>query len=225
MNQVQMENLKDIISTASGDIGITLTSRETDLLVEYYKELLLWNEKMSLVSVKSPLDIPKHFIDSLTVTKFIKDGDLKLLDIGTGAGLPGIPLKIKMESLRVTLLDSSRKKISFLKSVIRKLGLRDISVVNDRAESLIHEKGYKGFFDIVISRAAFKIPHFLILGEPFLSDGGILIAMKGKNADDELERAADTIRRTGLELTCSHEIKLPVTGESRKILCFHRSLS
>ncbi len=90
---------------------------------------------------------------------------------------------------------------------------------------MIHEKGYKGFFHIVISRAAFKIPHFLILGEPFLSDGGILIAMKGKNADDELERAADTIRRTGLELTCSHEIKLPVTGESRKILCFHRSLS
>ncbi|MBW2594631.1 MAG: 16S rRNA (guanine(527)-N(7))-methyltransferase RsmG [Deltaproteobacteria bacterium] len=218
MNRLQIEKLKDILSTASDDIGITLTSREIDLLVEYYKELLIWNEKMSLVSIKSPLDIPKHFIDSLTVTKFIKDGDLKLLDIGTGAGLPGIPLKIKMESLRVTLLDSSRKKTSFLKNVIRKLDLGDVSVVNGRAESLIDEKGYKGVFDIVISRAAFKISHFLILGEPFLSDGGTLIAMKGGNADDELERAADIIRKTGLELTCAYEIKLPVTGESRKIL-------
>jgi len=220
-----MEKLKDIISTASGDIGITLTAREIDLLVEYYKELLLWNKKMSLVSIKSPLDIPKHFIDSLTVTKFIKNENSKLLDMGTGAGLPGIPLKIKMEALSVTLLDSSRKKTSFLKSVIRKLDLRDISVINGRAESLIHEKGYKGVFDIVISRAAFKISHFLILGGPFLSDGGTLIAMKGKNADDELERAADTIMKTGLELMCVHEMKLPVTGESRQILCFHKNMS
>ncbi|MBW2598530.1 MAG: 16S rRNA (guanine(527)-N(7))-methyltransferase RsmG [Deltaproteobacteria bacterium] len=220
-----MEEFKNIISRASGDIGITLTNREIDLLVEYYKELLLWNKKMSLVSIKSPLDIPKHFIDSLTVTKLIKNEDSKLLDIGTGAGLPGIPLKIKIESLCVTLLDSSRKKTSFLKSVIRKLGLRDISVVNSRAELLTHKEGYRGSFDIVISRAAFKIPYFLTLGEQFLSDGGTLIAMKGKNADDELEQAADTIRKTNLELTCVHEIKLPVTGESRKMLCFHKNLS
>ncbi len=219
-----MEKLKDIISTTSGDIGINLTTREIDLLVEYYKELLLWNKKMSLVSIKSPLDIPKHFIDSLTVTKFIKNETSKLLDVGTGAGLPGIPLKIKMEALSVTLLDSSRKKTSFLKSVIRKLDLKDISVINGRAESLVHEKGYKGGFDIVISRAAFKIPDFLTLGAQFLSDGGTLIAMKGKNADDELERAAGTIKKTSLALTCVHEIRLPVTGELRKILCFHKNL-
>ena len=219
-----MEKLKDIISTTAGNIGITLTDHEINLLFEYYKELLLWNEKMSLVSIKSPLDIPKHFIDSLTVTKFIKKENSKLLDIGTGAGLPGIPLKIKMEALHVTLLDSSRKKTSFLKSVIRKLGLRDISVVNGRAESLTHEKNYRGSFDIVISRAAFKIAYFLTLGEQFLSDGGTLIAMKGENVNDELERAADTIRKTSFELTCVHEIKLPVTGESRKILCFHKNL-
>ena len=224
-NWLQMKELKDIISTASGDIGITLTHHEGDLFVEYYQELLFWNKKLSLVSIKSPFDIPKHFIDSLTVIKFIKNENSKLLDIGTGAGLPGIPLKIKMETLRVTLLDSSRKKTSFLKSVIRKLGLSDISVVNGRAESLAHKEIYRGSFDIVISRAAFKIPHFLTLGEQFLSDGGTLIAMKGKNADDELERASDTIRKTGLELTYCHEIKLPITGESRKILCFHKRLA
>ena len=220
-----MEKFKDIISKASGDIGITLIDHEIDLLMRYSEELLLWNKKMSLVSIKSPLDIQKHFVDSLTVTNFIKNENSRLLDIGTGAGLPGIPLKIKMESLHVTLLDSSRKKASFLKSTIRKLELSNISVVNSRAESLTHEENYSGLFDIVISRAAFKLPAFLTLGEYFLSTGGTLIAMKGKNADDELGEAADAIRKTGFELTYCHAIKLPITGESRKILCFNRRFS
>ncbi len=219
-----MKNTRDVLAGAAGEIGIPLSGHELDLLMEYSRELLLWNEKMSLVSLKSPLDIIKHLIDSLAPARLIKNGQ-KLLDIGTGAGLPGIPLKITRESLRVTLLDSSRKKTSFLKSVIRKLGLRDISVVNDRAESLTLEKHYRGSFDIVISRAAFKIPYFLTVGEPFLSDGGILIAMKGKNADNELEEAAGAIRKTGLALTGSHEIELPIKGESRKLLCFTKGLS
>jgi len=220
-----MENTHDILAGAAGEIGITLTALEIDLLMEYYRELLFWNKKMSLVSLKSPLDITKHLIDSLTPARLIKDDHSRLLDIGTGAGLPGIPLKIAMGSLRVTLLDSSRKKTSFLKSVIRKLGLRDISVVNSRAESLTLEKNYRGSFDIVISRATFKIPYFLTVGEHFLSAGGTLIAMKGKHVDGELTQDADAIRKTGLALTGSHEIELPITGELRKLLCFTRNLS
>ena len=220
-----MENTHNILAGAAREIGITLTDHEIDLLMEYHRELLFWNEKMSLVSLKSPLDITKHLIDSLTPARLIKDAHSKLLDIGTGAGLPGIPLKITMESLRVTLLDSSRKKTSFLKSVIRKLGLKDISVVNSRAESLTLDKTYRGSFDIVISRAAFKIPYFLTVGAHFLSDGGTLIAMKGKHVDDELTQGADAIKKTGLALTGSHEIELPITGESRKLLCFTKSLS
>ncbi|MCG7851229.1 MAG: class I SAM-dependent methyltransferase, partial [Methanosarcinaceae archaeon] len=117
-----MGNTCDILAGSAGEIGIPLTDHEIDLLMTYSRELLFWNEKMSLVSLKSPLDITKHLIDSLTPALLIKDcHSKKLLDIGTGAGLPGIPLKIKMESLRVTLLDASRKKTSFLKSVIRTL--------------------------------------------------------------------------------------------------------
>ncbi|MDD5722983.1 MAG: 16S rRNA (guanine(527)-N(7))-methyltransferase RsmG [Syntrophales bacterium] len=220
-----MENTQHILAGAARDIGIILTDHEIGLLMEYYRELLFWNEKMSLVSLKSPLDITKHLIDSLTPARLIKDDHSKLLDIGTGAGLPGLPLKITRESLHVTLLDASRKKTSFLKSVIRKLGLRDISVINSRAESLAFEKTYRGSFDIVISRATFKIPYFLAVGEPFLSDGGTLIAMKGKHVDAELAQGADTIGQTCLVLTESHEIELPITGESRKLLCFTKNLS
>ncbi|MEA2014589.1 MAG: 16S rRNA (guanine(527)-N(7))-methyltransferase RsmG [Thermodesulfobacteriota bacterium] len=217
-----MEEFKNVIYKAAGDINITLTNHQIYLLSEYYEDLLLWNSKMSLVSIKSPLDMPKHFIDSLTVTRFIKCHNSKLLDMGTGAGLPAIPIKIKMESVHVTLLDSSRKKTSFLKGVIRRLRLKDIVVINDRAESLTEKAYYRSNFDIVISRAAFKIPLFLTLGEPFLSEGGTLIAMKGKNIDVELEEAADVMRKTNLELTDCHGITLPSTGELRRILCFRR---
>jgi len=217
-----MEEFKKILYRACGDIGLTLTDHETDLFMRYYEELILWNKKMSLVSIKSPLDIPKHVIDSLTVTKCIANERSRLLDIGTGAGLPGIPLKITMDSLRVTLLDSSRKKVSFLKNIVRKLELTNVSVVNGRAEVLTAEEHFKDSFDVVISRAAFKMPVLLTLGEAFLSDGGILIAMKGKNADAELRDAADVVRKKGLALIDRHEITLPITGESRKILCFNR---
>lgn len=214
-----MENIRDILAGATGEIGITLTDHEIDLLMAYCQELIFWNEKMSLVSLKSPRDIIKHLIDSLTPVPLIKDGQ-KLLDMGTGAGLPGIPLKIAMKSLHVTLLDASRKKTSFLKNVIRTLGLRDVSVVNSRAESLAREDTHRESFDVVISRATFKIPYFLTVGSHFLSDGGTLIAMKGKQADDELRQEADAIIETGLVLTESREIALPITGESRKLLCF-----
>jgi len=217
-----MEEFKKIINRAANGIGITLTKREIDLLSEYREELLRWNRKMSLVSIKSPLDLPKHFIDSLTVTRFINGDHPKLLDIGTGAGLPAIPLKITMRSLRVTLLDSSRKKTSFLKGVVRRLGLKDISIINGRAESMKDSDNYLGHFDIIISRAAFKIPYYLSLGEPLLSEGGTLIAMKGRNTKNELEQADDALRKTNLELTGTHEINLPVTGETRNILCFQR---
>lgn len=217
-----MKEFKQIISRASEDIGIILTDREIERLTTYHRELLFWNEKMSLISIKSPLDVPKHFIDSLTAVECIKNEHARLLDIGTGAGLPGIPLKIKMESLTVTLMDSSRKKTSFLKGVIRKLGLNDIFVVNRRAESLTDDKHYRESFDVVISRAAFKIPYLLTLGSSFLSEGGTLVAMKGKNANVELEESANAVRETGFALSDYHEIKLPVTGELRKILCFNK---
>ncbi|HPQ43611.1 MAG TPA: 16S rRNA (guanine(527)-N(7))-methyltransferase RsmG [Syntrophales bacterium] len=225
MKLLEMTTFEEIVSAASDDIGITLSTRAMDLLSSYYEELLFWNDKMSLVSIKSSLDIPKHVIDSLTVLKFIPSHNSTLLDIGTGAGFPGIPLKVTMDSLFVALLDSSRKKTSFLKYVIRKLKLKDISVIHDRAESLIHEKRFTGGFDVVISKAAFKISQLLLMGEPFLSSGGILIAMKGDHADEELAMAADTIKKTGLTLKDYDEITLPVTGETRIILCFHRNMS
>jgi len=215
-----MDHTHDILLKSVREIGIIPTDRQIDLLLRYSRELLVWNQKMSLVSLKSPLDIIKHLVDSLTPACCIKADPLNLLDIGTGAGLPGIPLKIIKPSLRVTLVDASRKKTSFLKSVIRTLGLQEIRVVNSRMESLLSDKCYTGCFDIVISRATFKLHDLLTLGMPFMAEGGTVIAMKGRQVNEEMIQGMDAIKKTRLVLAERHNITLPMTGESRTLLCF-----
>ncbi len=218
-----MKDLKDILTGASQEIGINLGNREISLFQEYYEELIFWNKKISLVSRKSTLDIPiKHFIDSLTVLPFIDDRKTNLLDIGSGAGFPGIPIKIVMHSLEVFLLDSSRKKTSFLKNVVQKLELGRTFVINDRVEKLIAEENHTGAFDIIISRASFKLPQFIKTGSPLLSEKGVLIAMKGKQINDEIKEAEKIAQKIKLVFTGHHEIKLPVTGDARKILIFQK---
>lgn len=214
------ENTYVILTEAAESMGIPLSEHQIDRLVTYVRELLFWNKKMSLVSLKGPQDIMKHLIDSLTPVPLIRDTHAHLVDIGTGAGLPGIPLKIQMESIHVTLIESSRKKTSFLKHALRTLGMENVSVVNSRAQVAARENQYRGSGDVVISRAAFDLSRLLVLGAPFLSEGGLLIAMKGQRAEDELARAEDTLQETGLILTGFHETRLPVTGEMRKLLCF-----
>jgi len=216
--------LEETIEQAALEMGIELSEREIALFNKYYREILLWNKKISLVSIKSPADIPiKHFIDSLTVAKFIEKDDAKLLDIGAGAGFPGIPLKIIMKSLKITLVDAYRKKASFLKNVARKLDFTDTIILNERIEHLKEDKKQRGMYDVVISRATFNLSQYLAMGAPFLSEEGILIAMKGKSIDAELEGTDEIARKGGIKLAEYHEIRLPVIGDKRVILIFKRS--
>ncbi len=214
------------LTEASHAIGVKLGKRHIALFEEYYRELLFWNAKINLVSVKSELDIPiKHFIDSLTPLKFVKNKNCSLLDIGTGAGFPGIPLKIAEDRLRVTLLDSSRKKVSFLKNIVRKLQLHNTTVINRRAELLMKDEAYRGIFDVIISRASFKLPQFLTIGEYFISPDGILIAMKGINIDEELGQAKEVSTQVGLKHVGCYKIELPVTGDRRNIVVYKKVLN
>ncbi len=176
---VMEQDISHILATGANALGITLGAREVSQFTTYYNELLSWNEKINLVSVKSDLDIPiKHFIDSLTLLPFIENKTGRLLDIGSGAGFPGIPLKIVLNSMNVSLLESSRKKTSFLKHIIRSINLTDISVIHNRAENLMEDDSYRGCFDVVTTRATLKLPEFLQMGAFFLSGNGTLIAMR-----------------------------------------------
>ena len=209
--------------TAAAAIGLPLSDREISLYRDFRRELLVWNSRMNLISIKTPLDLPiKHCIDSLLAAPFVHKQDGSLLDIGSGAGFPGIPLKIAIPSLSVSLLDSSRKKTSFLHAVIARLRLEKISVIQGRIEQLAVEPQYIGAFDTVISRAAFKLTELITLGSLLLSPDGQLIAMKGRDIKVELEDAQRVAERTGLRASSCREVRLPVLGDKRNIVVFSR---
>jgi 16S rRNA (guanine527-N7)-methyltransferase len=217
------EKISQILIAGANAMGIALGKGELSLFATYYQELLAWNKKINLISSKSEKDIIiKHFIDSLTLLPYIKSETCRVLDIGSGAGFPGIPLKITVNSLKVFLLESSRKKTSFLKHVIRCLGLADIVVIHNRAESLMKDETCRDFFQIVTSRATFKLPKLLRMGTFFLAPKGSLIAMKGKTSNQELTAAGEISHSLGLEDIRRHELTLPITGDFRTIIIYEK---
>ncbi len=150
------------------------------------KELMKWNKKINLTAIKQPLKIAeKHFIDSLAAASFIKNKN-SIIDLGSGGGFPGIPLKIMNPLLNVVLIDSSRKKINFLKHIIRLLGLQGIDAIHSRAQDLHDKDLYIAGFDAVISRAFTELSNFVELASPFLNKEGTIYAMKGKQAKKEI---------------------------------------
>lgn len=212
-----------ILSQAGESLGIPLGEREVALFAAYCEELLRWNSRINLTAFKSERDIMlKHFIDSLTLLPYIRNKSSRVLDIGSGAGFPGIPLKIAVDSLSVFLLESSRKKSSFLKNLVRRLNLKETVVINKRAESLMEDNAYEGFFEIVTSRAAIKLPLLLRMGAFFLAPSGSLLVMKGKKADEELSHARETPQSLGLKLSESHDLTLPMTQDFRRIFVFKK---
>ncbi|HBH87989.1 MAG TPA: 16S rRNA (guanine(527)-N(7))-methyltransferase RsmG [Syntrophaceae bacterium] len=216
--------MRDMLVNGAFSLGITLSEKELASFATYQGELLHWNKKINLVSVKSDLDIPiKHFLDSLTLVPFIQDTRGQVLDIGSGAGFPGIPLKIAIDALNISLLESSRKKASFLKHIIRSLHLTDITVIHNRAECLMEDETYRGSFAIIISRATLKLPQFFRMGAYFLAPKGILLAMKSKRVEEEFTEAENISQNLGFQYVARHDITLPMTGDFRTIIMYEKA--
>ena len=211
------ENFRKILLAAANQMGLALTGSQIELFEAYREIILLWNSKMNLVSLQSELDLPvRHFIDSLTLLPYLPAGPGTLLDIGSGAGFPSIPVKIVREDLHMTLLEASRKKSSFLKEVVRKLGLQGISVMNGRLEELL-KKDNKPSFDLVVSRATLKLPELVAQGLPLLKEGGFLAAMKGPGVEEE-RAALDSLKNTHFRVVGNYPFTLPLTGDRRNIV-------
>ena len=171
-------------------LGIELGDEQLALFNHYQNELLKWNATTNLISEKTAGEIvTRHFLDSLSAAKFITNPNARLVDIGCGAGFPGIPLKIAMPSIQLYLLETNRKKVSFLKHIIRTLNLDQTQTLHGRTENIVQAETWKEKFDIVISRAAFKLPDLLPLGQYFLAPGGLLITLKGPDVSSELDTA------------------------------------
>lgn len=221
-----MEQWEKILREAGEEMGIIFSDKQISLFAEYRDELLRWNAKMSLLSLKNPRDLPvKHFIDSLTVLPVLSSRhimDPRVIDLGTGAGFPGIPLLIVQPSIRLTLLDSSRKKTSFLKTALRKIGRDDIPVINDRVEQVMSRNDLDGAFDVLVSRATFSLEKLLPPADHFLVPGGLLVAMKAIGADDELAKAGKVSSSSWMRYVERRDLELPGKAGSRSLLIFRK---
>lgn len=210
-------DFRKILIAAANEMGIALTEAQIILFETYREILLLWNTRMNLISLQSELDLPvRHFIDSLTLLSCVPPGTGTVLDIGSGAGFPAIPIKIVRTDLHLTLLEASRKKSSFLKEVIRKLGLKGIAVLNCRLEELL-KKDHKPSFDLIVSRATLKLPDLVTQGLPLLKQGGFLAAMKGPGLEEETA-ALYSLKSAPFRIVGSYPFTLPLTGDRRNIL-------
>ncbi|CDF12011.1 ribosomal RNA small subunit methyltransferase G [Mycoplasma sp. CAG:776] len=198
-------------------LNIEITEKNLEDL-DIYKEMLLeYNKKFNLTAIKTEEEIYlKHFYDSLTLVKGVDlTKNLKILDIGTGAGFPGLVLKIFYPELEITLLDSNHKKIMFLEQVIKRLNLKNITCLNTRAENL--PNNYREYFDIVTSRA---VAHLRILSElsiPYLKVNGKLIAMKGIS-ETEIEESEKILTELNSNILEVIKFNLPIEGSNRSLI-------
>ena len=168
-------------------IGIDFDRTQNRLFSAHAAELIKWNRKINLTTLTDPIEVASnHFLDSLVPARFMPPHAAKLLDIGSGGGFPGIPLKVLLPELSVTLIDASRKKVSFLKHVIRTLKLDDIEALQIRAEDLADRLSYVNRFDVIISRALTSLEFFVRLALPLLACGGLIMALKGQVDNMEL---------------------------------------
>jgi len=200
-------------------LGIELNKQQLAQFDVYKKELLQWNAKTNLISENSSQEIiTRHFLDSLTALQFIQKPNARIIDVGCGAGFPGLPLKIALPSLELYLLETNRKKVSFLKHIIRLLNLSEAVVLHDRVENIIKADTWKEKFDVLISRAAFKLSELLPQGEYFLACGGQLIALKGPNVVEELAQCSSGTDQYTISPFIQYEINVPFLEAHRKII-------
>jgi 16S rRNA (guanine527-N7)-methyltransferase len=197
-------------------------TNEDKLFDIYLNELIEWNKKFNLTSVDDPSEIKvRHFEDSLSVLKAIELKDEAVLDIGPGAGFPGIPLKIVRPGIKLTMIEATRKKVEFLEHIIRELKLDNTRVIWGRAEVLGKEAKFKGRYDVVVGRAVAKLPLFVGYGMPFLKMGGILAAMKQENVEDEIDCSREVMRKNGSKL--KGVIKVKVGDLTRSIVLIEKT--
>ncbi len=184
-------------------LGIVLTPDQVRQFQLYYEELVEWNRRVNLTAITDYEEVQtRHFLDSLTVITVLNnqpraEGDFSLIDVGTGGGIPGIPLKIVLKQARAVLLDSVAKKTAFVQHAVTALGLDRTEVVTGRAEALAHQPGYRQTFHLAVCRAVSKLAAIAELTLPFLQEGGLAIIYKKGDIQQELTQAGRAIETLG----------------------------
>lgn len=209
-----------ILKKEAKNRNIELTDKALERF-ELYKNLMLeWNEKMNLTAITDEYQIiMKHFIDCLEITKYM-NGNEKVIDVGTGAGFPGIVIAIYFENINITLLDSLNKRLIFLEEVVKKLNLKNVNIVHARAEEFAHKDEYRNKYDLVVSRAVANLSNLLEYDVGYLKLNGKLLLLKGDNVNDEINTSKNTFNILGCKIENIYDYEYDVNGEifNRKVL-------
>ena len=215
-----MTAFEEILAARAAEAGIPLTAEQIGQFSVYNEMLLDWNTRMNLTALTAPEDVAvKHIIDSLTAyDAALFDGARTLIDVGTGAGLPGIPLAVYAPHLTVTLLDSLNKRVRFLTEVTAAMGLPNVRCIHARAEEAARTAEHRAAYDIVVSRAVARLPVLLEYTLPFVRVGGTLLALKGRAYAEEQKEARRAAEVLGGGRITARPVHLPGLDDVRAIL-------
>lgn len=209
----------------SSKLNINLTVEQLNKFYKYMEMLITWNEKINLTAIIEPHEIIlKHFIDSLTLDKYLKNNE-NLVDVGTGAGFPGIPISIVRKDIKITLVDSLNKRLNFLNEVIKELKLENVETVHSRAEDLGQDIKYREKFDISTSRAVANLSTLSEYLIPLVKINGQAICMKAGDAQEEIKNAQNAIKTLGGQVNKIEEFCLPDSDINRTIIIIEKKCS
>ncbi len=202
---------KDILRSGCEQLGIPLNDRQEKQFLQYYELLKEWNKVMNLTAITEYEDVmEKHFVDSVSLAKEIDLSDYEtLIDVGTGAGFPGLPIKIIYPHIRVVLLDSLNKRIKFLNAVVESLELSEVTAVHGRAEDVAKDKKYREQFDICVSRAVANLSSLSEYCLPFVKKGGVFVSYKSGAVEEEAEQANNAVKILGGRINRIEKFVLP----------------
>ena len=211
----------DLFIEETKKLGIELTSQQLEKLNQFYELLISWNQKMNLTRITEKEDVYlKHFYDSLTLSKVIDlKQDLTLCDVGSGAGFPGIVLRICFPNLKITLLDSLQKRVNYLNEIIKELDLKNIEAIHTRAEDYAKQNREK--FDIVTARAVANLKILSELCIPMVKVNGLFIAMKA-NIEEEIENSTEILKKLDSKIEKIETFYLPIENSIRNIIMIQK---
>lgn len=220
---MSIEN-RELLRKGLIDFKIDVDDNMLDRFEKYREVLVEYNKYMNLTGITEQRDVYiKHFLDSVAIFKngYIMD-DISIIDVGTGAGFPGIPYKICNPNIKLTLLDSLKKRINFLKEVGSLIGFEDIEYIHGRAEDFGQNLNYREKYDIATARAVASLPVLLELCVPYIKVGGFFICLKGPNVENEIEESKNAMKILGVKLVEKIDVQLPDEELKHNILVFKK---
>lgn len=222
---MQEIEFKEKLKERANKISINLNTEQLEKFYQYKELILDWNTKINLTAIKEDEEfLNKHFIDSLTIIKYIEDKNEKTIDIGTGAGFPGIPIKIVKDN-EVVLFDSLNKRLKVLDTIIQELNLDNVQTLHGRAEETFRNKEYREKYDIATSRAVANLNVLVEYMLPAVKVGGRCICMKAGDIEGELEKAKKAIKLLGGKIEKVEKIILPDTQIERNVIIIKKVVS